>query len=201
MGVQQPPVRHHEGRRPRPPHRRCRPPEQRFLCSECVDEMHGLGWMVKMAAPDLHDYIRDFYCPSLSTTAGQHFCTDKLSKYYVGMLFAVVQHYFVDGALHVCQTGGLCDAAKEYTCDECIQGLEWVEMYIEDPVMIAEMTVYLEQNYCLSDWEDCKTLVVEHFPTMHTMAMEKFSIPTEICYQEPVCGADPPTRPPFMSGN
>ena len=26
----------------------------RFLCSECVDEMHGLGWMVKMAAPDLH---------------------------------------------------------------------------------------------------------------------------------------------------
>merc|ERR1719278_186605 len=84
---------------------------------------------------------------------------------------------------------------------ECIKGLERVEMYIEDPIMIAEMTVYLEQNFCLSDWEDCKTLVVEHFPAMHTMAMEKFFIPTEICYQEPVCGADPPTRPPFMSGN
>ena len=38
-----------------------------------------------------------------------------------------------------------------YTCDECIKGLEWVEMYIEDPIMIAEYTIYLEQNYCLSE--------------------------------------------------
>ena len=38
-----------------------------------------------------------------------------------------------------------------YTCDECIQGLEWVEAYIEDPIMIAEFTIYLEQNYCLSE--------------------------------------------------
>ena len=37
-----------------------------------------------------------------------------------------------------------------YTCDECIKGLEWVEAYIEDPIMIAEFTIYLEQNYCLS---------------------------------------------------
>ena len=81
--------------------------------------------------------------------------------------------------------------------------------------MIAEYTIYLEQNYCLSemkliywfsnfhlclpgDWDDCKQLVVEHFPNMHTMAMEKFFIPTEICMSEPVCGADPPTRPPEM---
>ena len=35
-----------------------------------------------------------------------------------------------------------------YTCEECIEGLEWVEMYIEDPVMIAEYVIYLEQNYC-----------------------------------------------------
>merc|ERR1712218_42447 len=69
---------------------------------------------------------------------------------YVGMLYAIVEHYFVDGALHVCQTGGVCEAAKEYTCDECIKGLEWVEAYIEDPIMIAEFTIYLEQNYCLS---------------------------------------------------
>ena len=27
--------------------------------------------------------------------------------------FAVVEHYFVDGAIHVCQTGGACDAFKE----------------------------------------------------------------------------------------
>ena len=85
-----------------------------------------------------------------------------------------------------------------YTCDECIQGLEWVEAYIEDPIMIAEYVIYLEQNFCLDDWEDCKHLVVEHFANMHTMAMEKFFIPTEICMTEPVCGAEPPTKPPFF---
>merc|ERR1712126_526245 len=119
---------------------------------------------------------------------------DSLSKYYVGMLFGVVEHYFVDGALHVCQTAGTC-SAREYTCDECIQGLEWVEMYLEDPIMIAEFRIYLEQNFCLSDWDDCKALVEEHFTGMHVMAMEKFFIPTEICMQEPVCGGSP-TFPP-----
>ena len=49
--------------------------------------------------------------------------------------------------------------------------------------MIAEFRIYLEQNFCLSDWDDCKVLVEEHFTGMHTMAMEKFFIPTEICMQ------------------
>ena len=48
------------------------------------------------------------------------------------------------------------------------------------------------------DQDACKQLVVEHFPAMHAMAMEKFFIPTEICMSEPVCGADPPTKPPGM---
>ena len=81
-----------------------------------------------------------------------------------------------------------------------MEGLEWVEAYIEDPIMIAEYVVYLEQNFCLGenegmlicwifdgclldDWEDCKHLVVEHFADMHIMAMEKFFIPVEICNQ------------------
>ena len=77
--------------------------------------------------------------------------------------------------------------------------------------MIAEFRIYLEQNFCLSkisirtnlsfdsskelhemthypgggEWEDCKALVEEHFTGMHTMAMEKFFIPTEICNQVP----------------
>merc|ERR1712141_874193 len=157
-------------------------PEARFSCEECVREMHGLAAMVKMGAIPIHDYIRDNYCPSLDSTAAQHFCEDSLSNYYV------------DGALHVCQTSGTC-SAREYTCDECIQGLEWVEMYLEDPIMIAEFRIYLELNFCLSDWDDCKALVEEHFTGMHTMAMEKFFIPTEICMQEPVCGGSP-TYPP-----
>ena len=37
---------------------------------------------------------------------------DRTSRYYVGMLFAVVEHWFVDGALHVCQTAGTCDARE-----------------------------------------------------------------------------------------
>ena len=79
------------------------------------------------------------------------------------MLFALVEHYFVNGAVHVCQTGGACEAKSsgylppshpesgEYTCEECIQGLEWVEAYIEDPIMIAEYVVYLEHvcAFCL----------------------------------------------------
>merc|ERR1711944_72449 len=133
--------RHHHHRR----HRWC----PSFLFSECVREMHGLAAMVKMGAIPIHDYIRDNYSPTLDSTAAQHFCEDSLSKYYVGMLFGVVEHYFVDGALHVCQTAGTC-SAREYTCDECIQGLEWVEMYLEDPIMIAEFRIYLEQNFCLS---------------------------------------------------
>merc|ERR1711909_69700 len=169
-------------------------PEARFSCEECVREMHGLAAMVKMGAISIHDYLRDNYCPTLESTADQHFCEDSLSKYYIGMLFGVVEHYFVDGALHVCQTAGTC-SAREYTCDECIQGLEWVEMYLEDPIMIAEFRIYLEQNFCLSDWDDCKQLVEEHFTPMHVMAMEKFFIPTEICMQEPVCGGSP-TFPP-----
>merc|ERR1711874_392789 len=123
-------------------------PEGRFSCSECVDEMHKLGWMVKMGAVPIHDYIAANYCPTLGDQQG--WCEEKVSRYYVGMLFAIVEHYFVDGAIHVCQTGGACDAVKEYTCDECIQGLEWVEAYIEDPIMVAEYVVYLEQNYCIS---------------------------------------------------
>merc|ERR1719470_681538 len=168
-------------------------PEQRFLCSECVREMHGLAAMVKMGAIPIHDYIRDNYCPTLDSTAAQHFCEDSLSKYYVGMLFAVVEHWFVDGALHVCQTAGTCDA-REYTCQECVQGLEWVEAYLEDPIMIAEMTLFLRHSFCIDEWENCRENVAVHFKPMHEMAMEKFMIPTEICNSEPVCTGE--TRPP-----
>merc|ERR1711963_1043835 len=55
-------------------------PEARFSCEECVREMHGLAAMVKMGAIPIHDYIRDNYCPSLDSTAAQHFCEDSLSS-------------------------------------------------------------------------------------------------------------------------
>merc|ERR1711920_676283 len=94
-------------------------------------------------------YLAANYCP---TTNDEEFCVERLSRYYVGMLYAIVNHYFVDGGLHICQTMGQCEAAqnRKYTCEECVEGLEWVEAYIEDPIMVAEYVVYLEQNFCLS---------------------------------------------------
>jgi len=142
-------------------------------------------------------YLQANYCPTMSDVEE---CENNLSKYYPYMLSSVVQHYFVDGANHVCQTMGVCDA-RRYTCDECVQGLEWVEAYLEDPIMIAEMTVYLGHNFCIDEWEHCKENVATHFRPMHEMVMEKFMIPTEICNQEPVCTGStnhphPTHRPP-----
>merc|ERR1712055_611959 len=172
-------------------------PDSRFTCEECVHEMRHLAFHVHMGAHEIHDYLVATYCP---TTNDEEFCVESLSRYYVHMLGAIVNHYFVDGALHVCQTMGTCDAVKKYTCQECIEGLEWVQAYIEDPIMVAEFVIYLEQNYCLDEWEDCKQHVMNDFPAMHMLAMEKFFIPTEICHREPVCGASthhphPPHHP------
>merc|ERR1712179_718518 len=95
-----------------------------ICCSRAEVLMRGMCTRDARSGGDGEDG-GDNYCPTLDSTAAQHFCEDSLSKYYVGMLFGVVEHYFVDGALHVCQTAGTC-SAREYTCDECIQGLEWV---------------------------------------------------------------------------
>merc|ERR1711910_195958 len=40
-------------------------PETRFLCSECVDEMHNLGFLVKAGARDIRDYLAANYCPTV----------------------------------------------------------------------------------------------------------------------------------------
>lgn len=169
-------------------------PEPRFKCSECVDEMHKLAWIVKMGADDIKAYLQANYCP---TVEEEDLCVENLAEYYNWMLFSIVEHYFVNGAVHVCQTMGVCDA-RRYTCEECVEGLDWVKAYMMDPIMVAEYVIYLEQNFCLDEWSGCKEGVKEYFPSMHMMAMEKFMIPVEICNQEPVCGADPPTRPPFF---
>jgi len=168
--------------------------EPKFACHECTDEMKKLGWMVKEAGHDISAYLQDNYCPTIED---QELCEENIGRFYVGMLYTLVNHFFVDGAVHVCQTMGVC-GARRYTCDECVEGLNWVKAYMLDPIMIAEYTIYLEQNFCIDEWEHCKEGVKNHFPAMHLMAMEKFMIPVEICNQEPVCGADPPTKPPQM---
>merc|ERR1739838_907659 len=175
-------------------------PDTRFRCEECVDEMHKLGGLVKYVAEDIQSYLIANYCPTLESLDDQALCEEYLAGYYAGphgMLFAIVNHFFVDGAVHICQTMGVCDA-RRYTCEECVEGLEWVEAYMEDPLMVSEYVVYLQQNFCTEDMYFCHQNVETHFPPMHAMAMEKFMIPIEICNTEPVCGADPPTKPPMF---
>ena len=38
-----------------------------------------------------------------------------------------------------------------FTCDECVEGMEFVEAYMRDPLWVAEYTLYLEQNFCVHD--------------------------------------------------
>merc|ERR1712215_108529 len=164
-------------------------PNLRMTCNECVEEMHHLGRHMHEGAPFIAEYLKDNFCPTVQDVEE---CEEHLVRYYVHQLGAIVQHFFVDGALHVCQTAGTCDVVREYTCEECVEGLQWVEAYMEDPIMIAEFTLYLEQNMCMDD--GCKQEVAKYFAPMHMMAMEKFMIPQEICNSEPVCTGE--THPP-----
>merc|ERR1712066_914034 len=72
-------------------------------CQECVNEMHGLSFLVKQAAPDIMAYLTANYCPGLEGHEEQ--CENDLTRNYVQMLFMVVQHFFVDGAQHICGPG------------------------------------------------------------------------------------------------
>merc|ERR1712038_1886925 len=100
-------------------------------CQECVQEMHSLSFLIKQAAPDIQAFLTANYCPGLEGHEEQ--CENDLTKNYVQMLFMIVQHFFVDGAQHI--------------CDECVEGLEVVGAYMTDPLWIAEYTLYLEQNF------------------------------------------------------
>ena len=42
-------------------------------------------------------------------------------------------------------------AVLRFTCDECVEGMEFVEAYMRDPLWVAEYTLYLEQNFCVHD--------------------------------------------------
>ena len=107
----------------------------------------------------------------------------------------------MDGAQHICQAWGACHPYKvvgeprEFTCDECVEGMEWVQAYMTDPLWVAEYTVYLEQNYCVGTHDPhCVDMVQRHFPPMHAMAMTLF-VPQDVCNTySGACGA---TKPPM----
>ena len=82
-----------------------------------------------------------------------------------------------------------------YTCEECVEGLEMVEAYMNDPLWVAEYTLYLQQNFCYNGGRNCEQIVATHFPVMHQMAMDQFFKPQDLCDMQPVCGGTMPPRP------
>merc|ERR1712001_445734 len=99
---------------------------QALNCAECINEMHGLSFMVKQGAPDMMAFLTENYCPSLTG----HICQ----------------------AWGFC---GVAQDTFPYTCEECVEGLEVVGAYMTDPLWIAEYTLYLEQNFCVGHPDRC----------------------------------------------
>merc|ERR1712062_802532 len=186
-------------------------PEPRIACEECMAEMHVLGRIVKMSAAEIEEYLKANYCPTLDEEH-QGMCEQNLADNYVSMLQMIVNHFFVDGAGHICLAWGVCQPRQlsavatsgsgaderrlPFTCPECLEGMELVGAYMGDPLWISEYTVYLEQNFCVGHNDHhCIDMVQRHFPPMHQMTMEKFFVPQEICdIYYPACGG---TKPPM----
>merc|ERR1711878_111910 len=144
-------------------------------CQECVNEMHGLSFLVKQASPDIQAFLTANYCPGLEGHEEQ--CENDLTRNF-------------------------CPVPEEspvpepfpFTCEECVEGLEVVGAYMTDPLWIAEYTLYLEQNFCVGHPDRCVEAVKTHFPPMHAMTVEAFWKPQDICNSvSAACGA---TKPP-----
>jgi len=184
----------------------------RMDCSECLDEMHGLNQLIQMGGQTIEDFLITNYCPTVSPDPNSHIqCERDLAGNYVILLEMVVEHFFVEGAEHICKAMGVCPIREsdrlpkiaEYTCQECIEGLEWVEAYMRDPLWVAEYTLYLEENFCPTQaaTQRCVDLVKEHFPPMHSMAVEEFWIPEDLCGLQPVCGGSTSSSPETTPGS
>merc|ERR1712117_757309 len=142
-------------------------PSLRINCQECIGEMHSLGRLIKEGAPAIEAFLRENYCPDLEGHEEQ--CAQDLTHNYVEMLFMIINHFFVDGAQHICMAWGVCNPQtmeligkepRPYTCEQCVQAVK------------------------------------RHFPPMHELTINEFWNPQELCDSQPVCGASPPTKPP-----
>ena len=77
--------------------------------------MHKLGGVVKRASPFIENYLINNYCPTLPED--DHACDYDLSMHYTEMLYAVTEHYFVDGATHICQASAFNNNTRFTTTD------------------------------------------------------------------------------------
>ena len=176
------------------------PSQPSISCSECTSEMESLGQLVRQGAHTIQQFLISEYCPGLASS--QH-CEDLLVKNYVPMLELVVDHFFVEGAEHICSAWGVCggkEGARAYTCSECMEGLEWVGGYLTDPMWVAEYSLYLQDNFCpgQSHPSQCVDLVRLHFPPMTALTVSSLWRPDYLCHIQGVCSSttDSPTVPP-----
>merc|ERR1711915_1098097 len=112
-------------------------PELRLECNECIHEMQSLGRLVHGGANDIGAYLAENYCPTIDGDLAV--CKENIAGRYPAMLELVVNHYFVDGAIHICEAWGVCmpkhaaellgKEPRPYTCEECVEGLEYVQGY------------------------------------------------------------------------
>merc|ERR1712122_170271 len=78
----------------------------------------------------------------------------------------------------------------------CIEGMEWIEAYMEDPIFQAEAALFLEQHWCSPERPQCIPAIQHHFIPMHVMVMERFMVPTDICNNQfAACNPDWTTHP------
>ena len=50
--------------------------------------------------------MQENYCPTVDGDIGR--CKENIAGQYPAMLEMVVNHYFVDGAIHICMAWGVC---------------------------------------------------------------------------------------------
>ena len=101
---------------------------------------------MKTYAPYITEYLVEEFCP----TTQDDDCANHIGEHYVGMIVsipgiaqcsvkesflslsqdAIINHFVVDGATHICQLMMICGVKSEkapgYTCDDCIAGLDFV---------------------------------------------------------------------------
>ena len=109
----------------------------RMECINCISEMQGLGDLIKMGAStievnctllhiftiftkkNLKDFLVENYCPTVAPDPSSHIqCERDLAGNYVPLLEMVVDHYFVEGAEHICKAWGVCPVLDSPSMNE-----------------------------------------------------------------------------------
>merc|ERR1712049_46544 len=80
--------------------------EARLQCDDCVQEMHKLGVLVKFYGEAISQYLQENYCPTLDSED----CLHDINNFYPKLLGVVIDHFIVDGAVHMCQMMMACPA-------------------------------------------------------------------------------------------